>query len=405
MTVLNPVGVVGGAERVLLAGVRAVRAHLPDVAFTAILLADGPLHEAVERLGGTVEVVPLPAALAGVGETRMRGGGRARAAAGLVRTACLTGPSGLVFLRRLRAAVRRSRPHLIHSHGLKTHVLSALVRPSGVPVIWHLHDFYSERPLAGRVLARFRGGVATGVAISEAVMRDVAKTLPGLPVAVVRNAVDTDHFTPAARDGRDLDRMAGLPPAAPGTVRVGLVATYANWKGQDVFLAALARLSSAGPPVCGYVIGGPIYATAGSQFTREELEARAGRLAGRVGFVPFQPDPADVYRMLDVVVHASTRPEPFGLTVAEAMSCGRAVIVSAAGGAAELFTDGTDAVGHPPGDAAALAERIARLSADPDLRARLGANARVTAETQFALDRFGRELADVYREVCRSAPR
>src|SRR5262249_22818688 len=99
--------------------------------------------------------------------------------------------------------------------------------------------------------------------------------LPGLAISVVRNAVDTDHFAPADRDGAELDRIAGLPPADPGTVRVGLVATYANWKGQDVFLDALARLPASGPRVRGFIVGGPIYATAGSQFTRDELERRA----------------------------------------------------------------------------------------------------------------------------------
>ena len=75
-----------------------------------------------------------------------------------------------------------------------------------------------------------------------------------------------------------------------------------------------------------------------------------------VGFVPFVEDPVPVYRALDVVLHASTQPEPFGLTVVEAMACGRAVVVSAAGGAAELFTDGVDALG-----VAARERRSARI--------------------------------------------
>jgi glycosyltransferase involved in cell wall biosynthesis len=224
-------------------------------------------------------------------------------------------------------------------------------------------------------------------------------------VTVVRNAVDTDHFAPAARDGAGLDRLAGLPPADPGTVRVGLVATYANWKGHGVFLDALARLP-ASPPCRGYVVGGPIYTTAGSQLTREELERRAADsgLAGRVGFVPFQPDPVDAYRMLDVVVHASTRPEPFGLTIAEAMSCGKPAVVAAAGGAAELFADGADALGHPPGDAAALAAAVARLAVDAQLRARIGAAARRAAVDRFGLGRYGREIAAVYRATTTAPP-
>jgi glycosyltransferase involved in cell wall biosynthesis len=182
-------------------------------------------------------------------------------------------------------------------------------------------------------------------------------------------------------------------------VRVGLVATFANWKGHDVFLEALSRLP-AHLPVRGYVVGGPIYTTAGSQWTRGELEAMAAELGlgERVGFVPFQRDPADVYRMLDVVVHASTRAEPFGLTIAEAMSCGRAVVVSAAGGAAELFAEGVDAFGYTPGDVSGLAAAIRRLVEDAELRRRLAANARATALERFGVERFGGEFARRVRD-------
>ena len=156
-------------------------------------------------------------------------------------------------------------------------------------------------------------------------------------------------------------------------VRVGLVATYANWKGRTVSrrLGPAPRDRAAGP---GLRRRRAYLYHRGLQFTREELERRAATngLAGRVGFVLFQPDPADVYRMIDVAVHASTRPEPFGLTIVEAMGCGKPVVVAAAGGAAELFTPGHDGLGHTPGDVMGLTDAIARLAADPGLRAQLG---------------------------------
>ena len=103
-----------------------------------------------------------------------------------------------------------------------------------------------------------------------------------------------------------------------------------------------------------------------------DLAGRQG-LEGRVGFLGFQEDPAEAFRALDVVVHASTRPEPFGLTIVEAMACAKPVVAAAAGGAAELFQDGRDALGHPPGDADALAAAVGRLVDDPALPARLSA--------------------------------
>jgi glycosyltransferase involved in cell wall biosynthesis len=155
---------------------------------------------------------------------------------------------------------------------------------------------------------------------------------------------------------------------------------------------------SAGRPLRFFVIGGPIYQTHGSQWSDGELRAKAAGLtaSGAVGFVAFQEEPAAVYRALDVVVHASTQPEPFGLTIAEAMSCGRPVILARAGGAAELFTEDHDAVGVPPGDAAALAVALQALAADPQRRERLAANARAAALRRFDRGRLGPELLDAY---------
>ena len=99
---------------------------------------------------------------------------------------------------------------------------------------------------------------------------DVRALLPDLPVTPIYNAIDLDRFS-AGGTTLDLDALIGLPPAAPGTIRVGLVATFARWKGHKVFLQALARLPPE-VPVRGYIIGGPIYQTNGSQWSRQELE-------------------------------------------------------------------------------------------------------------------------------------
>src|SRR4029450_3122416 len=79
-----------------------------------------------------------------------------------------------------------------------------------------------------------------------------------LPVHPVWNAVDLNRYAP---DGPrvDLDALSGLP-RRDDVVRVGLVATFARWKGHRTFLAALAKVP-ASLRVRGYIIGGPVYAT------------------------------------------------------------------------------------------------------------------------------------------------
>jgi glycosyltransferase involved in cell wall biosynthesis len=393
---LSPVGQVGGAERVLLTAVAGLRRAIPGAAVRVLALADGPLLAAAADVGAETEVVPLPPALAALGDSQARGAGW-RGKAGVLLRSLPAIPAAVRYAARLRAAVTRFAADVVHSNGIKTHLLSRLAVPRGVPVAWHLHDFYGLRPAAARLLRLARGRARVGVAISNAVAADTAVVLPGLPLVVVPNAIDTARFTP---DGpaADLDALAGLPPAPPGTVRVGLVATYARWKGHLTVLDAARHLT--GLPARYYLVGGPIYQTA-AQFTEAELRATAAErgVATRVGFVPFQPETAAVYRALDVVVHASTLPEPFGLTIVEAMACGRAVVVSAAGGAAELFAPGHDAVGAPPGDAAALAAAVRMLAENAELRATLGANARAAAVGRFDAADYGAKLAAVYRSI------
>jgi glycosyltransferase involved in cell wall biosynthesis len=146
-----------------------------------------------------------------------------------------------------------------------------------------------------------------------------------------------------------------------------------------------------------YVVGGPIYETVGSQVRAAELlqHARAAGIDSCFGLVPFQDDIARVYRSLNVVVHASTQPEPFGRTIIEAMACGRPVVVARAGGAAELFDEGSNALGFEPGNAAELAKAMIRLL-DPGLRARLGRSAQEHALSGFGRARLAAELIRVY---------
>ncbi|MFO0851990.1 MAG: glycosyltransferase family 4 protein [Gemmataceae bacterium] len=387
---LNPAGQLGGGERGLVEVVRAVGDHFPLAVRHVLLGEDGPVRPLLEAAGASVHVIPLPAEVRRLGDS----GGRPATLDLLA-----AGPPAVRYLRHLRRTLATLQPTLVHSNGIKTHVLSVLAAPAGVPVVWHVRDFLGGRPVVRAAARWLAPRVRAVIANSHAVAADARRVLGRVPVVPILNAVDPEQFHPGPTDA-PLDEWAGLSPPEPGAVRVGLVATYARWKGQDVFLEALARLP-AGVSVRGYVVGGPIYQSAGSQFTRDELvqRAKALGLAGRVGFVPFQPGPAAVYRALDVVVHASTRPEPFGRTVAEAMSCGRAVIATTAGGVTELFADGVDAVGVRPNDPAALAGAIGRLATDAALRARLGSAARGSAGGRFTPARFGGELAAVYREI------
>jgi glycosyltransferase involved in cell wall biosynthesis len=387
---LNPSGQIGGAERSLLDIIASIRAREPGWELALVATADGPLVGAAEGLGVKVTVLPFPASLAGLGD-----GGAGGGAAVTKLLAAL--PATARYAKRLRSVLREWAPDVIHSNGFKMHVLGLWTRPRGRPVVWHVHDFVRRRPVMSALLRAHAGRCAAVIANSRSVAADVTAVVgKRVPVHAVHNAVDLRVFSPEG-PMLDLDGAAGWAPAAKGVIRVGLVATMGWWKGHETFLRAISLLP-ADLTVRAYVVGGAVFETTGSLRSFGELRTLAADLgvADRVGFTGYVSNPAAAMRALDVVVHASTEPEPFGLVIAEAMACGRAVIVSDAGGAAELFTSGVDALGHSSGDAAALAGQIEALVVDGALRRRLASAARATAERNFDRDRLASELIPIY---------
>jgi glycosyltransferase involved in cell wall biosynthesis len=398
---LNPAAQWGGAERSLLDIMSEMRAHRPDWQLSLIAGEDGPLIEAAREIGVAARAIEYGSALARFGDSAAANspGGAietAKFVAGLGRA----GIAALSHLPALRSAIGAERPDIVHSNGFKAHILAAWAAPDSVPVIWHVRDFVGQRPAMSRLLEMHSRRCTLALTNSRSVADDLRAACPGISKTIaLYNGIDLEKFNPVGASV-DLDMLAALTRPANAVVRVGLVATMAQWKGHEVFLRALAMLPR-DLRIRGYVIGGSVYSTRGSEASLAELRRIADGLSldGNVGFTGFVEDPAAAIRSLDIVVHASTRPEPFGRVIAESMACGKAVIVAAAGGALEIVTSGQDAIAVAPGDAAAIADSIRQLACAAPLRSQLGAAARKTAENRFDRARMARELVPIYEQL------
>jgi glycosyltransferase involved in cell wall biosynthesis len=362
-------------------------------------LADGPLNDELERRGVTVWRVLLPESFSSLGE---QSGGFGSVASRLGAQIWSNQRVVRDFLRQARGCVAAFAPGIVHSNGQKTHMLARWLA-GDTPTAFHFHDFASRRVLSRRLLPFATRGVSTVVAVSEAVASDAASVLPQARVAVLPNVVDTHLFAPGASERANLDELAGLPAAPESTVRIGLVATYARFKGHRVFVEAAALLEQWGlaDNVRFYVVGSPIYSTSGSQITRAELEglARARGIEHKVGFIDFQTAVAAIYRGLSILVHPSTEPEPFGRTLIEAMASGLPVVSTATGGAKEVLSHGGAGLEVAGGSAGSLAAALARLCSDAAFRAELGARGRATAVEHFDHSLLAPRLARIYDEL------
>ncbi|HEX6020402.1 MAG TPA: glycosyltransferase family 4 protein [Solirubrobacter sp.] len=387
----------GGAETSLVTLVAALRTLEPAWTVSVIAPSTGPLLDRCRTLGASACVVPYPSALAALGETAAVTGPRLSASRAVFVAkgvkAAVTAPP---YFRRLRAMFREMESTIVHSNGVKAHIAAAVAAPRAARLVWHLHDYVQPRPVTAALLRRLARRADAIVANSDSVRRDAAGALgASRPIRRVYNAVDLERFTPAGA-ALDLASLADLP-RDEGLLRIGLIAAFARWKGHAVFIEALSRMQHR-DSVRAYIIGGPVYETAGSQWSIAELKesAAAHGLRRLVGFTGHIHDVPAALRSLDIVVHASTEPEPFGMAIAEAMASGRAVVAARAGGASELFDDGVNAVGHVPGDAGDLAAKLDELVADRSRRAALGAAAREAACCRFDPRRMAAEFREAY---------
>jgi glycosyltransferase involved in cell wall biosynthesis len=297
------------------------------------------------------------------------------------------------YTRRLAALIREQDIGLVHLNNgfenLEAHLAAALTRR---PVVVHAHgpcgDSYISRRLAPNVPACI--GISGPVAESfekVGVPRARVALLPN-PLTVTARPIDR-HAVRAARE------RYGIPADRP---IAGIVGRIVAWKGQLEFLRAVAVALREVPDAGAVVIGEVTDASdAYGRQVREEA-ARLG-IEDRVWFTGFISEPREAYALLDVLVHSSIDPEPFGLVLTEAMAFGIPVVAARSGGPLEIVTDGVDGFLMDPRDPEPLGILLARLLADRELREQIGRAGQESVLRRFDPDVYVTRIAEVYDGV------
>lgn len=354
--------------------------HVRGVDPLVVLAEDGPLVARLREAGVAVEVLPLDPRTNAVRRAALDGRRLPwRAVLDVVR-----------HVRALRARLREIDPDLVHTNSNKSHVYGGLAaRLAGIPHVWHARD---------RVAREFMPRSAV------AAMRLAARRLPAAVIANSEATLATLPGAPLPRGGEEMLRDPVLPERYPQVVAaerdplvVGLVGRLAPWKGQDLFLRAFARAFAGAPGVRARIVGSAMFGEEDYAASLQELVEELG-LSGRVDLLGFVEDVPSVLAGLDVLAHTSVIPEPFGQVVIEGMAAALPVVASGEGGPAEVITDGVDGLLFTPRDEVSLSEALARVVADVDLRARLGAAARARS-LDFAPGPLAEQLERVYRSV------
>jgi glycosyltransferase involved in cell wall biosynthesis len=184
------------------------------------------------------------------------------------------------------------------------------------------------------------------------------------------------------------------------TIAVGLIGFIDSWKGQDTFLESALLLKHSGLHLRMFVIGGPRSNTSQLGLTDFETKlhdfVRQYELEDMVSFTGHLNIKEGALDGMDLVVHASTQPEPFGMVILEAMAKGKPIIASSEGGPSEILIDKVDGWLIQPRSADLLASAIEQLSADQNAREVLGREARKSVLSRFNPAQAAKRLESYY---------
>jgi len=283
---------------------------------------------------------------------------------------------------RLARSLRAETVALVHLNNsiVTNHVWMVAARRAGIPCITHergINESFSRR---SRWLGERLDAV---ICISEAVRRNFeARGLAHLRLTTISNGLDPSDMA-VTREASAVFRELGL---APTRRLVGIVGNIKEWKGQEVVVRAMARLIERHPDVSCLLIGDSSRSSLAYREKVERLVAELG-LTGRVMLTGYRSNVPDYVNALDVLIHASIQPEPFGRVVLEGMALRKPVVGARGGGVPEIIEHGRTGFLYSPGSDAELAEWLDRLLGDETLRRSMGEAGFARLVSDFSIER------------------
>ncbi len=285
--------------------------------------------------------------------------------------------------------------HLPYAAALGQPVVASLPRSNRPGVVYTEHSLWDRARFVNRALLRatmIRGERL--VTVSQA-------SYDALPATLRRRATIVVHGVDLSRSDSLIARRAELRDGVRSELGVGddellfmAVANLRPEKGYDVLLAAARSIADNGLPIRIAAVGrGPLDTT---------LHARHLDLAlgDQFQFLGQRDDVLELLAGADAFVLASLH-EGLPVALMEATSVGLPIVASSVGGVPQILQDEVDALLVPPGDPGSLVDAMKRLAADPELRSRLGRQAKLRSSI-FDIAEASQAVGDIYLQVARA---
>ena len=294
-------------------------------------------------------------------------------------------------ISHIKQVIEEYKPDIVHAHRVSSYgLVGALAGYKPLVIsVWgdDVYDF-PNRSFIHRAAVKGAFRRATKVLSTSRVMARETMKYTSHPVYETPFGVDLEVFRPRKVDSR-------LPE---DSIVIGTVTTMETKYGIDILIKAFHKVTLLHPdlPLHLLLVG------TGSKLDNYQALATSLSIADRVTFtgqVPFE-QVIDYHNMIDVFAALSVYDaESFGVSIIEAGACEKPVVVSNAGGPAEVVDHGTTGYIVPKHDVQAAADAIARLAVDAQLRETLGKNARAHVARLYDWNDNVKRMIAIYRAI------
>lgn len=258
-----------------------------------------------------------------------------------------------------------------------------------VPCITHERGINKHYPLLARVFGRRLKAI---VCISGAV-RDNLKdhAIDAGNLVTIYNGIDP-RVVAVSTEAADILQHHDI---RPGTRVVGVIGNIKLWKGQETMIRALPLILWDIPDLVCLFVGDTAPA---DQAYHDHLLELAGELGvtKNIRFTGYTRNVADYIHIMEIVIHTSIEPEPFGRVLIEAMAMSKPVVGARGGAVTEIVEEGKTGLTFTPGDPLALAEMVRQLLRSPETAVTMGRNGRARLDSEFDIRTNVRKTQEVY---------
>ncbi|HOS28163.1 MAG TPA: glycosyltransferase [Deltaproteobacteria bacterium] len=285
---------------------------------------------------------------------------------------------------------RRHNVKLVHLNNILGSQLSGILAAQmlGVPCVAHLRDF-EKSSLSTRTHARL---IHHHIAISSAIRDNLLELgVPREKISIIHDAIDLDEFNDAVDTGY-LEKEYAVKPEHK---LFGVFGRVIGWKGIREFILAAAKVIEKNPNARAFVVGSP--SDGGEEYYNEVVElTKSLGIERNVVFTGYRKDVPALMKLMDVIVHSSITPEPFGMVVIEGMAMGKPVVATRGGGPIDIVAEGETGFLVQMGNSNEMAEKLLTLFNNKKLSSDMGRKGRARVELMFCKERYARQVEKVY---------